>query len=147
MLHINGANHLEPAGNPGAYQTYSIKAPITSHYVPATCEEVHCADYEGGWMVKLTGLSEQMIYTAKNTGRKFVQTDLGEGPALVFEAGQPCFRASTHRKPNGRPEIFLRRNGDFRTPRTPVTRFKRAADWRDDFGEHQERIADQINQG
>lgn len=153
MIYDHGVNRFAPAGLPGAYKTYAVKSPLTTHYVPATCEEVRCLDYLHGWMVKLPGLSPQLIHTAKNSGRRFREMEVldeqsGKGiPALVFEAGQPCFRASTHRKPNGRPEIFLKRNGDWRTPRTAVTRFKRAEDWRDDFGEHQERLADQVNRG
>lgn len=148
MLYLNGVDRIEPVGLPGAYQTYAVKSPLTTHYVPATCEEVRCEDYLNGWMVKLPGLSPQLIHAAKNAGRHYREIEIEHGVmALVFEAGQPCFRASTHRKPNGRPEIFIKRKGDFRTPRSPVTRFKRAEDWRDDFGEHQERLADQVNRG
>jgi hypothetical protein len=135
---------------PGAYKTYAIKAPLSTHHVRATCEEVQCLDYLNGWKVVLDGgvITPELEHAARNSGRHFVEQRREDGVReLVFEAGQPCFRASTHRRPNGRPEIFIRRNGDFRTPRSAMTRFKRPEDWRDDFGEHQERLADQINRG
>lgn len=149
-MYTQGLNRIPPSGPPSAYKTYQIKQPVQTHYRPASCEEVQCADYLGGWKVILDGVlvTAQLEHAARTSGRHFHEVTEENGTrALVFEAGQPCFRAGTHRVSLEREALFIRRNGDFRTPRSATTRFKRAEDWRDDFGEHQDRIAEQVNRG
>jgi hypothetical protein len=53
---------------------------------------------------------------------------------LVFEPGQPCFAAARHTVPNGRPELYVVRGGDWRgNPRRDVRRHARPDDWIDDM--------------
>ena len=104
---------IEPALPAHAMKTYQIYSPISTHYRPATCAEVQCAAYEHGWRTRVEGLDPQLLHTARTSGRKYVEVRAAEGETwLVFEAGQSCFRVSTHRISLDRPEHYLVRGGD-----------------------------------
>jgi hypothetical protein len=133
---------------PGAYQTYQVAAPLATHFTPATCAEVDCPQYLEGWRLRVEGLSGRDVHVATHCGRKFTRVSVAEGETwLVFEAGQPCFRASEHRRRLERGERFIIRGGDHRANpsgrRTEVS----ASSWVDDFGEHQERLAERFGRG
>lgn len=150
---------IQPQMGPAAYKTYSIVAPTSTHFRPATCAETDCPDYLNGWRVRIEGLLPEMLHTAKTArfqvnGRwvpyRYVEEQLAEGfTYLVFEAGQPCFRAREHRLRLDRPELFLVRDGDHRgNPRgTRARMHQKPESWVEDFGEHQQNIADQIERG
>lgn len=138
-----------PIGPSAAYQTYSIKAPLSTHFRPATCEEVGCPDYQYGWKVHLEGVPENLRSTALNSGRKYTVEQ--EGPGLtwiVYEAGQKCFQHRKHRTRLERPELFLVRGGDVRGNPTGEQRIhKRAEDWIEDLHEHTDKILDARKEG
>lgn len=140
---------LEPAMPPGAYQTYRIVSPAATHWRAASCEEVDCLDWRNGWRVRVEELSPQLLHTATNSGRRYQVLDVAEGEHwLVFEAGQACFRAGEHKVPTGRPELYVVQGGDWRGNPTGMRRqHSKAEDWVDDFGTHQQKIADQIEKG
>lgn len=140
---------LPAAGPIGAYQTFQIAVPLETHWRPATCEEVDCEQYRNGWRVRVQGLSESDVYAIANSGRKFTRLDVAETETwLVFEPGQSCFRASEHRLPLGRPELFVVRDGDWRgNPTGNVYQHKRAEDWVDQFSVNQGKIAEAIERG
>jgi len=133
----------------GAYKTYRILAPQSTHFRLAKCAEVGCPAYLNGWRVRVEGLPPQLVHTARNSGRRYVEQSVAEGETwLVFEAGQPCFKAAEHRLRLDRPELYVVQGGDWRGNPTGETRtHATAADWVDDFGEHQQRIAEQIERG
>lgn len=140
----------EPLMPAHAYKTYSIAAPASTHFRPATCAEVDCPHYLGGWRVRVEGLPPEMVHTAKTSGRRFLEQRVAEGETwLLFEAGQACFKASEHRTRIGKPELFLVRDGDHRgNPRGTKARLhQRPADWVEDFAEHQRAIADAHQEG
>lgn len=133
----------------GAYQTFQISAPLETHWRPATCAEVDCAQYLGGWRVRVEGLAEADVYAIANSGRRYVRHDVAEGETwLVFGPGQSCFAASEHRVPLGRPELFVVRDGDWRgNPTGQVRKHANAEDWVDQFATHQDRVARAIQEG
>jgi hypothetical protein len=90
-----------------------------------------------------------MLHAARTSGRKFTELDVNENEHwLVFEAGQSCFRASDHRALLDKQEIFIVRDGDYRgNPTGTVRRHTRPESWREDFAEHQDKLARQIQQG
>jgi hypothetical protein len=143
------AFRIQPALAVGDYQTYSITAPLSTHFRRATCAEVDCAAYLSGWRVRVEGLPPQLLHVAKTSGRRYVEQSVAEGETwLVFEAGQLCFKESEHRVRIDRPELYVVRDGDWRgNPTGRVRQHTNAADWVEDFGEHQQRIADQIDRG
>lgn len=145
---------IQPQLPAGAMKTYQILAPRSTHYRPATCEEVGCMAYQCGWQTALdlsTDLGQaQAHYIRQESGRKYVEEPLGENRMMFhFEPGQRCFAADSHQVRVGRPEIFVVRDGDWRgnplgtEPRTHV----RPEDWVDDFGEHQQALADRLRKG
>jgi hypothetical protein len=139
---------IEPAAPPGAYQTYQVLAPLQTHFVAATCQEVDCPQFREGWRLRAEGLSERDVYVATHCGRKFTRVNVAEGETwLVYEAGQPCFRASGHRRRLEREEHFIIRGGDYRGNPTGMRAKVSVDSWVDDFGEHQDRLAERVERG
>lgn len=142
-------NRIPPQGQVQDYKTYQILSPLSTHWRPATCAEVNCAAYLGGWRVRVEGLPADMLHTAKNCGRKYTELHVSETENyLVFEAGQPCFRAQMHRAILDKQEIYVVRDGDFRgNPTGSVRKHARPEHWIEDFDEHQDKLARQLQAG
>ncbi|OYP14079.1 hypothetical protein CFC35_05800 [Streptomyces sp. FBKL.4005] len=141
---------IEPQMGAESYKTYAMVSPLSSHFRPATCAEVDCPHYLNGWRVRVEGLTPQDIHAAKTSGRRWIEQRVADGETwLVFEAGQPCFKASQHRTRVDRPPLYIVRDGDHRgNPRGTKARLhQRAADWQEDFAEHQQKLADEIRKG
>jgi hypothetical protein len=132
-----------------AYKTYRILSPQSTHFRPATCAEADCPHYLNGWRVRVEGLDAALLHAARTSGRHYVEQQIREGETwLVFSAGQSCFQVSQHRVRLDRPELYLVRDGDWRG--NPTGRQRAHAgpqDWIDDFGEHQDKLADQMKKG
>lgn len=139
-------NRFPPAMGVGAYRTYNIAAPLSTHWTAATCAQVDCPHYLNGWAVRLEHLSAQDAHLARTSGRKFTEQQVGPGETwLVFEPGQPCFAAGTHMRRLERDEVYGIRTGDWRGDPThrglqPVS----AQTWVDDSGENQQNLKDLI---
>ncbi|MFH8336967.1 hypothetical protein [Streptomyces sp. AM6-12] len=147
-------HRIEPQMPAAAYKTYAIVAPKSTHWVGATCAEVDCAHYLNGWQSVIDEATElgqrQAHYIRKQSGRAYREERRPDGlTAFTFEAGQPCFNAAKHQKRTGRPELYIVRDGDYRgNPRGTQTRqHVHAADWVEDFAEHQQGLADEIKKG
>jgi hypothetical protein len=142
---------IEPRMGPESYKTYAIHSPLATHWRPASCEEVGCIDFLKGWRTRVEGLAPEVLHAVRHqSGRKFTELPVVEGETwLVFEAGQPCWRASLHRLPTGRPELYVVRDGDRRgNPRGTKDRVHlRPELWQEDFAEHQQGLADAIQEG
>ncbi|MFD8075805.1 hypothetical protein ACFV3E_24510 [Streptomyces sp. NPDC059718] len=140
----------EPLMHAAAYKSYQVLQPLSTHWRPATCAEVQCPHYEEGWGVRVENLTPDLLHEAKNSGRRYREWRVAEGETwLLFEPGQPCFRSKTHRIQIGRPPLYIVRDGDHRgNPRGTAARLHHNPDnWRDDFAEHQQRLADEIKKG
>jgi hypothetical protein len=145
---FNDPFRIEPGMPVGSYKSYTIAQPLDTHFRAATCAEVGCPDYLNGWQVRVEHLDEQLLHTAKTSGRRFRELAIAQGETyLVYEAGQSCFQVSRHRLPLERPELYVVRDGDWRGNPTGVVRQATAQSWTDDFGEHQEQLADRMKQG
>jgi hypothetical protein len=137
-----------------AYKTYEIAAPLPSHFRPGTCAEVDCEHYLRGWQTAIDESSNlgqaQAYHIRQRAGRAYTEARGEHGlTVFTFPPGQPCFRAGEHRVSLERDPLFLVRGGDWRgNPRgVPTRQHASAEDWRDDFGEHQDRIATTIERG
>jgi len=139
----------EPPMPPGAYRTFGVAAPLSTHFVKATCAEVSCPDYQQGWRVHIEAIGPQFEHAARTSGRKFTEVSYGDGQTwLLFEAGQPCFRASEHTRRLEREERFYVRSGDWRgDPSRTGPREISGTAWLDEFGEHQDRLATTFERG
>lgn len=144
MQHLN---RIPPAMGVGAYQTYSLSAPHDT-YVPAACEQVGCGAWLRGWQSTIDESTElgaqQAAYIRQQSGRTFREQRTGAGlTVFTFDSHQRCFE--NHQT---RPELYVVRDGDWRGNPTGRRRVHaNAADWTEDFGEHQQRIADQMERG
>jgi hypothetical protein len=140
---------LPPQMPATSYKTYQILQPVETHWRDATCAEAECEAYLRGWQTAVDESTElgqkQARYIRKVAGRGFTEARVGPATTFTFEPGQRCFRAP-HRVPLGRPEIFVVRDGDWRWGAN-ARRHANATDWVDDFGEHQQRLADRLAQG
>lgn len=145
-----------PPGLPAALRkTYRWVRPLATHFRAASCEESGCRAFVEGWRMVIDDRCDpgmgQAYFIRRESGRLFKEERQADGLVeFSFPAGQPCFQASKHRLPiEDRPGLFLLDGGDWRGNPLGVKRinFSTPEAWRDDFGEHQERLADRIKQG
>lgn len=143
---------IDPKLPAGAMKTYAIHAPISTHYRPATCQEVDCEAYAHGWKTRIDPNAElgrkQLNYIRLGSGRSFrVVTSPGTPIVdLIFSPGQQCF--AQHQVPLEREPFYIVRDGDFRgNPRGTTPRKLSAPHWVDDFATHQDTIATALGDG
>lgn len=122
--------------------TYGLRAPVQTHFRPATCAEIGCSAYLNGWKTILP-VGSDLIGVLKNSGRKYVQVPSEEGglAEFHFEPGQPCFKADTHVISLEREPIYLVRRGG----QTQQHRY--ASDWVDDSAIYLDKVRDEIEKG
>jgi hypothetical protein len=136
---------------PHWYQTYTVSAPISTHWVKATCEEIGCFRFLNGWKAIIDTSTElgrrQFHFLTHSPRRKATVTKTG--PTLFefsFEKGQPCFQTDEHKRKLDRPEHYLLRGGNQRGfERNSTQNFTRADDWMDHFATHQDKINKRIS--
>lgn len=152
---------IQPVGSPEDYQTYQVKAPKPTHFRPATCEEVDCPNWRHGFMTLCDESTEdgarRAAYIRQDKTRScseqrgFDHPDHQIDPSItvfVYRPGQECFARAEHALPNGRPELYVLRGGDLRgNPTQKLRQFRNPQDWVDDFGEHQNKLADLLQKG
>lgn len=141
-------NRIQPVGPASAYKTYRVDTPH-DRMLRSTCEDTGCAAWQNGWQSLIDESTPQgqaqAAYIRHQSGRTFRERRTGAGLTVFeFESGQRCF--ADHKT---RPEIYSVRGGDHRGNPAGLRPVKhaRAQDWVEDFGEHQQRIADQIERG
>jgi len=141
----------EPALPAHAMKTYGIVAPRSTHFRPATCEEVDCSAHLNGWRTVLDEGTElgqsQAHYIRAESGRRFTWETVAYGVAYTFEAGQQCF--GSHEVRLDRPEVYVVRDGDFRgNPRgTNPLIFDRPDQWVENFQDHQDVLKTRLERG
>jgi hypothetical protein len=149
-MQIRGGHVLQrrqPAAGPQHYQTFSMRAPLATHWRPASCEEYECADYLKGFVLTVdlnTELGQrQAYYVRHDTSRRMHEQDVGAGlRKFVYGPGNTCFKYNEHRVPIGKPPLLLVVGGDWRgNPRNFVRRHASKEDWIDDFANHQDKLA------
>lgn len=141
---------IEPKLPATAVKTYAIHAPISTHYRPATCQEVNCEAYARGWTTLLDVTTDigvrQAKYITGASGRTHTVLNKGTTLEFTFPAGQQCF--AQHQVPLEREPFYVVRDGDFRgNPRGTAPRKLSAPDWTDDFANHQDTIATALGEG
>lgn len=124
-------NRIAPKLPVTAMQTYSIDAPMATHFRPASCTEVECPHHLEGWQTLVDENAQlgqrQADYIRRHAGRAFTESREKEGvTTFTFPAGQKCFRP--HQVRIDRPEIFSVVGGDFRG-RTSEPRVLPANGW------------------
>jgi len=125
---------------------YKILNPASTHFRPATCEEVDCAGYLNGWKSVIDESTDlgrtQAEYIRRRSGRMFTEDRTVAGlTEFTFPAGQSCFRSGEHKTNIGRAPLFVVDAGDRRY------RHSSADSWADDLRTHTSQIIDEINKG
>ena len=143
---------LDPQMPAAAYRTYQIAAPLSTHFRPATCAEVNCPAYLHGFQTSVDESADlgqrQAHYIRHDATRRHTERRAETGLTVFeFEAGQRCFEAAGHRARVDREERFLIRGGDWRGNPRGDRREVSATSWVDDFGEHQETLANVFEKG
>lgn len=139
---------IQPKMPVTAYRTYGFSRPVQTHWRRATCAEVGCPPYLHGWATTVLADSEDES-VIRSSGRKWTRIERLEGGfhRYMFGPGQQCFAAARHRVQLERPGLFVVRDGDWRGNPTGYRRLLTADQWVEDFGEHQERLAEGANRG
>jgi hypothetical protein len=130
------------------FKGYAIDAPMSRVFRErATCEQVDCADWRSGWMVRAELLDARMWAEIKAKRYSWRRMDVSPTERYIaFEPGQPCFAASTHTRLIRNP-LFVE-HGSAKWGRTgPGYVHKRAEDWTESFAEHQDKLAAQVARG
>lgn len=144
-------NRLEPQMPAAAYKTYAVSRPAATHWRTVSCQAVECPNHLRGWRITIDLSTkvgqEQARYIRDHSGRKYEKViQSGTLVTLEFPAGQQCF--TEHRIPLDREPLYLVKGGDYRgNPLHIATQRRSARSWVDDFGEHQQRLADEIRKG
>ncbi len=139
-------NRLPSLGTPSDYTTFEIRA-LPDTTVVAACKDVGCDYWRSGWdspVDERTAEGRLQAYAIEHSGRTFTRLKRADGVTVFrFDPYQRCFRE--HRT---KPDLWLRRGGDWRVdPKEPVRRHVRAADWVEDFQEHEGRLANLREKG
>ena len=141
---------LQPQGRVDQYKTYQILKPVATHFRKATCADVECEHWMLGFKTIIDESSElgrdQGDYIRTQSGRHFTESRAGALTVFEFPPGQRCF--GSHQKPLDREPLWIVKDGDWRgNPTGHRLQHKSGTDWVDDFGEHQEKLHDQIEKG
>lgn len=143
---------MAPALPPHAMKTYGIRVPVATHFRLATCVEVDCPNYLHGWETIIDESSPEGQYHAETIrslqGYGYTVERRGDFTVYVFAPGQRCFSASTHRISLEREPLYIVKGGDWRAnPSGEFRQHANADEFVEDFGEHQQRLADRLEQG
>lgn len=147
---------LPPAGPPGAYKSYTILRPLSTHWRIAGCSEAGCANHRNGFMVRVdetTELGQRQAHFIRHDRTRTHTEDREAGlTVFTFPAGTECFARTSgkpHRIPNDRPERYFTRPGDWRGDPTGGRPYEhtRPDFWVEDFAENQDRIQRIIDRG
>lgn len=142
------AFHLPPRQGVQAYKTYAVHTVPGVHTREISCKEAECIAYLRGWRTTVdasTALGrKQAKYIQTQSGRHFT-LERAEGMlTFTFPAGQECFATHTEQV---RPGLYVVRDGDHRGNPTGRRAQMSERGWLDDFGEHQQKLADLQKRG
>jgi hypothetical protein len=131
-----------------AYKTYAVRVPRSTHTERISCTAAECDQHRDGWRTVLDTAEAAQLQLARwirdECRRSFSWSMAGTVVTFDFPAGQTCFRE--HRR-QIRPGLYVVRDGDYRGNPSgwKATMTERA--WVDDFGEHQQTLADEQKKG
>lgn len=146
---------VNPKMGPAQYKTYQILAPTSSHFRVATCEEMGCEKFVNGFKVlvdELTDLGKAQAVFIRSDRTRPVPGEFKTTTGITeftYPAGTKCMAYFQHKTRIERDELFYVRDGDRRgNPRGTAPRLhKNAAEWQEDFAEHQDKIHDALERG
>lgn len=156
MQWSNQYNRLVPEIGPEHYKSYSLAAPLETHWKNATCEEYECDEFVYGFVLTVdisTQMGErQYDYITHDRSRKYSMQKVDATVfKFVYGPGNEGFGAKhgEHKVGLGRTPLLLVEEGDFRgNPRgTPARVHVREQDWAEDFALHVDKLNTAIQRG
>lgn len=138
---------LTPQGPPQLYQSFTIKAPIATHWRPGTCYEDDCDQYVNGFYLDvdesdlhLNGGAARAHYIRHDKSRKHTEERLPTGlTRFAFPPGTNCF--GKHIVRSDRPSVLVVRGGDYRgNPLGDQRVHKNANDWTEHLHETLDKV-------
>lgn len=129
------------------HQTFSISAPLSTHWRRGTCQEANCRHYNEGWTIDKDHLDEELwraIQTAEPR-RRYTEKQHAGKTYLVFPPGQPCFAG--HKVRLEREENFLVTPNSKSLIIPAARQHKNWDDWQDEFANHQDVLYRQQQRG
>jgi hypothetical protein len=145
----NFEQRVVPTLPPQRMKTYELRQPLATHFRVVSCKDFDCAAYLNGWVMGYDLTDPAKVEAANliaKAGRKFTHEIVETKVIFTFPAGENCFvvhQVSVEREP-----IAIVRGGDWRgNPRGEGRKHVNVIDWRDDMGEHLEKIHDKIEEG
>lgn len=145
--------HPSPLMTPDHYKSYSVLAPPRTHWRPATCEEYECDGWVYGFVTTVnlaTPLGQkQYDFLSHDKSRSYSMQRISmELIKFIYGPGNICMNWDQHRIPVGRPPRLLVASGDWRgNPTGKVVRHTKIEHWVEDFGENQQKLAEQQERG
>ncbi len=137
---------ISPQGRPGAYKTYSMLAPLETHWRPAACDEVDCEVSMLGWTTTVDEATplgrRQAAYLRTQSGRHFLERREGALTVFTFLPGEECFTA--HQIRSDREPVYAVRPGDYRAYGVPYLH-DTPEFWIEDYAGHLDKIDKQAN--
>ena len=146
----DGLQRIKPGLPAHAVKTFQIRAPLRTHFRPATCAEVQCPAYLNGWRTIVPADSAAAEYIRHDRSRSHAEERRDGGLAcFTFGPGQQAFASPEHehRVPNDREPLYSERGGDWRGNPRREGRELAAADWVDSFANHQIKLAERLERG
>ncbi len=129
--------------SPGSYKTYKIASPLSTHYRAATCAEINCLAYKEGWTYNKASLIAEDLYDiVTKAGKRYREMALDDSNEMyvVFEPGQVCFQAASHRISLERPEIYYAGRGHHTVFSTGRAAILETDQWLESFINHQDML-------
>lgn len=146
ILGPDGEHRLPPNLPVQAYRSFTVSAPLETHWRAASCAEVDCRHYLHGWWTVVdehTDLGARQAHYIRHDGsRRHVESrdETGRLTRFWFEPGQVCFDAGSHRTAVGRPPLWVSRDGDWRAHLGGTRRHTRADFWIEEWSETADRL-------
>jgi len=142
-------NRMPVNGPASLYTTFGIRAPKSSHWAPATCEEVNCPYQARGFKVSVDEakvIGQQNAVALRKDTQRSPKESRDEFGMTIFEypPGTRCM--GEHTKRLDKPELFIVKGGDHRgNPKGTATRTHTKPEfWVEEFAEVQDKIISAI---
>ena len=101
-------------------QEFRVLMSPKTHRQRATCAEVDCPQYLGGWLTVVAVGSLQDDYIRNRSGREWTVTKVGDSQLEYrFPAGQRCFDSDQHTRLNGREPFYVHETAERRLVHRP----------------------------
>jgi hypothetical protein len=146
-------NRPTPLFGPEYYKSYTMAAPVRTHWRPASCEEYECEQFQRGFVTTVdvsTDLGQkQFHYLSHDRSRLYHMQRVSLTVfKFVYGPGNNCFNQQEHFIPIGRPPHLLVVGGDWRgNPRRDIVRHTRVEHWVEDSAIHLNNIAEVVRRG